>query len=76
MPTIYDPYRAEGDDEAVAAPEPVEPPAPKAPTGTNKEILAWVGDDKERAELAHAAEESADRPRKGLLKELAEILES
>ena len=41
---------------------------------TIKEILAWVGDDKDRAELVKANEESEENPRKTLVKSLEEII--
>lgn len=44
------------------------------PEGTTKEVLAWVGDDKDRAQAALAAEKASDEPRKGLTRELEELL--
>ena len=43
------------------------------PKGTSAVVLAWVGEDKERAQLALNAE-NAHKPRKGLVEELTEIL--
>lgn len=43
------------------------------PSGTSKEVLAWVGDDKEKAKKALEAEESYDKPRSGLVKSLREV---
>ena len=47
--------------------------APKAPTGTVKEVLEWVGDDKERARLALDAEHEGPQ-RKSLISSLEEVL--
>jgi hypothetical protein len=57
-----------------------EPPADPAPGGLHitasvPEVLAWVGDDRERAEQALAAEQaSRDKPRTTLTQRLDEIL--
>jgi len=42
------------------------------PKGTTREILAWVGDDKERAVQALDTEALDNTPRKGLVRELFE----
>ena len=44
------------------------------PQGTTKEVLEWVGDDKDRARAALAAEQASDEPRKGLSKDLEELI--
>lgn len=42
-----------------------------------KDVLAWVGDDRQRAELAHAAEHDGGRPpRSTLVDALEELLTS
>lgn len=76
MGYFHDPFRAGRVDseEAVADSTPKEPEKPTAPTGTSREILAWVGDDKERAQLALDAELAADRPRKGLVDDLEKLV--
>jgi hypothetical protein len=76
MGHFHDPFRAEVvySSEPYTPPAPVEPEKPTAPTGTSREILAWVGDDKERAQLALDAELAADRPRKGLVDDLEKLV--
>lgn len=66
-------------DKAPEAPKPTTQPivAPDAdpeavPTGTTPEVLTWVGDDPERAQKALDAELENDKPRKGLVEQLAE----
>lgn len=44
------------------------------PEGTVKEVLEWVGEDKDRAQAALDAENATDEPRKSLIKELGEVL--
>lgn len=83
---ITDPFRAYDDTESsveadepqqteAPEPEPVKNEEPEVKTGTTKEVLEWVGDDKERARLALEHEEKDSSPRKGLVRELNEILE-
>lgn len=52
--------RDEGDD----------PPLEQPPSGSTAEVLAWVGDDLDRARLALDAERNRPDPRKGLVSEL------
>ncbi len=56
------------------AQEPQAEPAQelKVPAGTTKEVLAWVGDDKDRARAALEVEQKSGEPRKGLTRELEE----
>jgi hypothetical protein len=62
--------------------EPVEPPVEpspvdpaEVPAGSAEAVLAWVGDDQDRARAALAAEGERDKgPRAGLSRELAAIL--
>jgi hypothetical protein len=70
------------DDEARALLEaPQEGSAPrvdKPPTeldidGTAADVLAWVGEDPDRAEEALAAEQAKDRPRSTLVKQLEKL---
>lgn len=44
--------------------------AEPVPEGTTTEIMAWVGDDRDRAVRALAAENANDRPRKTLVSQL------
>lgn len=43
------------------------------PQGTSKEVIDWVGDDKNRAEVALAEEKASGQPRKGLVRDLEEL---
>lgn len=52
-----------------------EPPASLADASTATEVLAWVGEDQERAAEALAAEEAADKPRSTLVKQLKKLAE-
>ncbi|MFI9558864.1 hypothetical protein [Nonomuraea endophytica] len=45
------------------------------PAGTVEEVLAWVGDDHERAAQALAAERAKERPRSTLVARLTELVE-
>jgi hypothetical protein len=58
----------------VSAPEPAEVESDSVPEGTTKEILAWVGDDKERAASALDAEKANEKPRKSVVEPLEEML--
>jgi hypothetical protein len=67
--------------KAAAAPATAPEPEPEpeatgseVPEGTTAEILAWVGDDQERAQAALDAEQASDKPRVGLTGELEKIL--
>lgn len=42
--------------------------------GTVKDVLAWVGDDKDRAATAKANEQTRDEPRSTLIADLDKIL--
>jgi hypothetical protein len=48
----------------------------QVPDGTTAEVLAWVGDDKARAQAALDKENADDSPRKGLTGELEQMLGS
>lgn len=52
---------------------PEEPPAELDIDATAKEVLAWVGDDPERAAEALAAEQAKDSPRSTLVKQLEKL---
>lgn len=75
---FVDPFAPKGGTKAKApagagGPESHENGVPK---GSSKEVLSWVDGDPEKALLALDAEESDDKPRKGLIKELNEVLGS
>lgn len=53
-----------------------EPPASLADASTAAEVLAWVGEDPERAAEALEAEEAADKPRSTLVKQLTKLAEA
>jgi hypothetical protein len=64
------------------APTPSTAPGPAAPAptpdgdvpeGTEKDVLGWVGDDRDRAALALAAENAKESPRKGLVDKLGKL---
>jgi hypothetical protein len=63
----------EDDDPEDPTPEPDDEPLPA--DGTAADILAWVGDDPERAELALEAEQAKDKPRSTLVKQLEKLAE-
>lgn len=56
-------------------PEPEEPPTELDIDATAAEILAWVGDDPERAAEALEAEQAKDKPRSTLVKSLEKLAE-
>lgn len=60
--------QAEDEDDQSADSTPV-------PDGTTAEIVQWVGDDKDRAQRALDKEQSHQKPRPGLTKELKKVLE-
>lgn len=68
MTVSHDPF-APG--SANPAPVPVEA---SFQGGTTSEILAWVGDDKERAQTALEAEQAQEVPRKNLMYQLERVL--
>jgi hypothetical protein len=53
--------------------DPQEPPAELDIDATAKEVLAWVGDDPDRADEALAAEQAKDSPRSTLVKQLEKL---
>jgi hypothetical protein len=64
----------EDDDPGPEDPEPADAPFPA--DGTSADILAWVGDDLERAAVALEAEQAKDKPRSTLVKQLEKLAES
>lgn len=54
-------------------PEP-EPEDESVPDGTSKEVLKWVGDDKERAQAALDKENASNKPRSTLVDDLEKKL--
>ena len=63
------PEASDDRDEYVANPDEV-------PSGSAKEVLDWVGDDKDRAQRAYDAEQAKDEPRKGLSSDLEDLLKN
>lgn len=66
--------------EAIGAPDggdsgPSGPPTELDIEGTAAGVLAWVGEDPERAKVALAAEEAKDKPRSTLVKALEKLAE-
>jgi hypothetical protein len=68
-PTV-DSFNQEVSEEAVEAPQTDEEAVPE---GSIKEVLAWVGDDAEKAEKALSAELDGEN-RKTLVSKLNEII--
>jgi hypothetical protein len=66
------------DEEARALlePPPEQPPAELDIDGTAADVLAWVGEDLERAAEALAAEQAKDKPRSTLVKQLEKLAAS
>jgi hypothetical protein len=60
----------QGDASTVRAPAPDGPPA-----GTAEQVLAWVGDDPQRAAAALDAEKASEKPRKGLVSALEPLVQ-
>lgn len=52
------------------------PSGDEVPEGTVDEVLAWVGDDKDRAQQALDAEEDSDKPRSTLVEALEALVEA
>ena len=86
MPTDYDPFRPDEDveepkqdvtaEDAQQVQEKLDEQQPDhVPSGSTKEVLQWVGDDKDKARRALEKEEAHEQPRKGLVRELNEVLE-
>lgn len=50
--------------------------APSTREMTAKEVVAWVGDDTVKAEIALQQEEASDKPRANLVKALNRVLEA
>ncbi len=70
-----DPARLEDPRLAADAGE-GEPSAPRPPEGTADEVLAWVGEDAERAAAALEAEQARAKPRSTLVAQLEKLAES
>lgn len=80
MSHFHDPFRPssarpDGYQTPSAQSSESEDTSSNVPSGTTKEVLAWVDGDKERAQQALDVEESHDDPRKGLVKELNQVLD-
>ena len=48
----------------------------EVPAGTVPEVLSWVGEDVERAQKALDAEVETEKPRKGLVASLTEMIDA
>lgn len=48
----------------------------EVPSGTVPEILTWVGNDTERAQRALDTERAHEKPRKGLVNALVELIDA
>lgn len=79
MPFFHDPYRPKANqplDVDGEAAQTDSKPADNVPSGTTKEVLAWVDGDRDKAQQALDKEQSNNEPRKGLVRELNEVLNS
>jgi hypothetical protein len=56
--------------------EPEGPPAELDIDGTAADVLAWVGEDPDRAAAALEADQAKDKPRSTLVKQLAKLADS
>ncbi|MFJ5973517.1 hypothetical protein [Streptomyces sp. NPDC093060] len=61
-------------EEPEEKPEPAEPPEELDIHGTAADVLAWVGDDPERAAEALEAEQAKDKPRSTLVKQMEKLV--
>jgi len=62
-------------DQPTHVPPPPPAPAGEVPTGSADDVLAWVGDDVERARQALAVEGGREKPRQGLTTKLLALVE-
>lgn len=68
---------ADGEPEGDGGKEPPpEPPGSLADASTAAEVLAWVGEDPERATEALVAEKARDKPRSTLIRDLTKLIEA
>lgn len=71
----YLPHSLRTDDVPSAAPKQPQPMTIEGiPVGTTVQIVAWVGDDPERAKLALDREREQDRPRVRLVTDLTTVI--
>lgn len=79
-PAPANPAASSEGDQAPADPaggqEPAAPPADPVPDGSAAVVLAWVAGDPGRAQAAIDAEQAQEKPRGGLLKDLAKVVEA
>ena len=52
------------------------PARDEIPSGTIGQLIAWVGEDKDRARKVLAQESTEDKPRKSLTAQLEEIIDA
>lgn len=71
--TVTTPVEAPTEEAPVEAQEAPVSEELTAPEGSIKDVLAWVGDDRTKAQVALDAETAGDK-RKTLIKELSEVL--
>ncbi|MFL4904823.1 hypothetical protein ACJ6WF_16950 [Streptomyces sp. MMS24-I2-30] len=70
---LDDEARALRDAPAEEPQEPTGPPADLDIDGTAADVLAWVGEDPERASKALEQEQAKDKPRSTLVKQLEKL---
>lgn len=73
--------RSKRDSARKTEPEPTTQPVvtgdpEDVPTGTVPEIMTWVGEDPERAQKAFDKEVEDEKPRRGLVSQLQELIDS
>lgn len=64
-------YHEEGSEEQLAGEAALD--IDEVPDGAANEVLAWVGDDSERAVLALTVEQAKEKPRSTLVDQLAKL---
>jgi hypothetical protein len=67
--------RGELDPADVAAPAAPRPGDEAVPDGTIDDVLAWVGENRERALQAQVKEQSKSSPRRSLMDQLAKVID-
>ena len=72
--SVKDDDEREGTPSKTSEDVPDNPRQFDVPTGSIKEILEWVDGDKDKAQAALDVEQADDKPRRGLVSELNEIL--
>lgn len=75
-PEVKQPEQESATDAPVSTAENVDRKSAYVVEGTAAEVLAWVGDDPDRAADALRVEEASERPRKTLVSSLQSIVKA